>query len=166
MDAAALFQMILAVSGSPMTSDRAETMPGFRGGQPITSVGRTYEDTAQVTASFSTGSQLRRRRATRSDSSTDHLWALELRKPASMLDNTAKQEVGPWANNRVENFFLPFRRRERTMLRFRQMKRLQKFSSLHAAFHNPFNQDRHLISRDTYKAQRSTALAEWKTLAA
>jgi len=40
------------------------------------------------------------------------------------------------------------------MRRFRQMKTLQKFSSVHAAFHNHFNQDRHLISRETYKAQR------------
>ena len=81
------------------------------------------------------------------------------------LGYTAKQEVGRWANNRVENSHLPFRRRERAMLRFRQMKTLQKFSSVHAAFHNHFNQDRHLISRETYKAQRSVALAEWKTLA-
>jgi putative transposase len=51
------------------------------------------------------------------------------------------------------------------MLRFRQMKTLQKFSSVHAAFHNPFNQDRHLISRDDFKARRSAAFAEWKTLA-
>jgi putative transposase len=51
------------------------------------------------------------------------------------------------------------------MLRFRQMKTLQKFSSVHAAFHNHFNQDRHLISRETSKAQRSAPLAEWKTLA-
>ena len=40
-----------------------------------------------------------------------------------------KQEVGRWANNRVENSHLPFRRRERAMLRFRQMKSLQKLSS-------------------------------------
>lgn len=82
------------------------------------------------------------------------------------LGNTAKQEVGRWANNRVENSRLPFRRRERAMLRFRQMKSLQKFSSVHAAFHNHFNQDRHLISRESYKAQRSAALAECQTLAA
>ena len=81
------------------------------------------------------------------------------------LGNTERQEVGRWANNRVENSHLPFRRRERAMLRFRQMKTLQKFSSVHTAFHNHFNQDRHLISRETYKAQRSAALAEWKTLA-
>ena len=81
------------------------------------------------------------------------------------LGNTDKQEVVRWANNRVENSHLPFRRRERAMLRFRQMKTLQKFSSVHAAFHNHFNQDRHLISRDDYNARRSAALAEWKTLA-
>ncbi|MDB5395533.1 MAG: transposase [Rhodospirillales bacterium] len=52
------------------------------------------------------------------------------------------------------------------MLRFRRMKTLQKFSSVHAAFHNHFNQDRHLISRDQYKAQRSAALAERRALAA
>lgn len=45
------------------------------------------------------------------------------------------------------------------------MKTLQKFGSAHAAFHNLVNQDLHLISRETYKAQRSAALAEWKTLA-
>lgn len=46
------------------------------------------------------------------------------------LGNTDKQEVGRWANNRVENSHLSFRRRERAMLRFRQMKTLQKFASV------------------------------------
>jgi putative transposase len=32
--------------------------------------------------------------------------------------NAGKQEVGPWASNRVENSHLPFRRREQAMLRF------------------------------------------------
>jgi len=41
---------------------------------------------------------------------------------------------------------LPFRRRERTTLRFRQKKTLQKLSAVHAAFQNPFNQDRQRIS--------------------
>lgn len=82
------------------------------------------------------------------------------------LGNTAKQEIGRWANNRVENSHQPFKREERAMLKFRQMKTLQKFSSVHAALHDHFNQDRYLISRETYKAQRSAALDEWKTLAA
>lgn len=42
------------------------------------------------------------------------------------LGNRRKKETGRWANNRLENSHLPFRRRERAMLRFRQMKTLQK----------------------------------------
>ena len=82
------------------------------------------------------------------------------------LGNADLQEVGRWANNRVENSHLPFRRRERAMNRFRRMKTLQKFSSVHASFHNHFNQERHLTSRETYKTNRSAALAEWRTIAA
>ena len=81
------------------------------------------------------------------------------------LGNTDKQEVGRWANNRVENSHLPFRRRERAMLRFRRMKTLQKFASVHANVHNHFNLERHLVDRQTYKDRRSAALAEWQILA-
>jgi putative transposase len=63
------------------------------------------------------------------------------------LGNTEKQEVGRWANNRVENSHLSFRGRERAMLRFRRMSSLQKFASVHAIVHNHFNSERHLIDR-------------------
>ena len=88
--------------------------------------------------------------------------------PAAMreLGNEDRREMGRWKNNRVENSYLPFRRRERAMLRFRQMKSLQKFASLHANVHNHFNSQRHLIDRQTYKTARSAALAEWQTLMA
>ena len=69
-------------------------------------------------------------------------------------------------NNRAENSHLPIRRRERAMTRFRRMRTLQKFSSVHASFHNHFNQERHLVSREVYKQRRSAALAEWRALAA
>ena len=75
-----------------------------------------------------------------------------------------RQEIGCWANNRVENSHQPFRRRERAMLRLRRMKTLQRFSSVHAAFHNHFNQDRHLVSRNDYKVRRSAAMAEWEKI--
>ena len=65
---------------------------------------------------------------------------------------------------RVESSHLPFRRRERAMLRFRQMKSLQKFASVHANVHNHFNQERHLVDRETYKTRRSAALVEWQNL--
>src|ERR1700712_4711851 len=81
------------------------------------------------------------------------------------LGNREKQEVGGGANNRVENSHLPFRRRERAMLRFRQMKTLQKFASVHADVHNHFNLERHLVDRNTYKERRSAALAQWQSLA-
>ena len=82
------------------------------------------------------------------------------------IGNADRQQTGRRLNNRAENSHLPIRRRERALLRFRQMKTLQKFSAVHAAFHNHFNQDRHLISRDNYKSRRSAALAEWKALTA
>ena len=81
------------------------------------------------------------------------------------LGNGEKQQTGRWKNNRVENSHLPFRRRERAMLRFRQMKTLQKFASIHASVHNHFNSERHLVDRQTYKTRRSAALAEWQLLA-
>ena len=88
--------------------------------------------------------------------------------PAAMreLGNQDRQEMGRYLNNRVENSHLPFRRRERAMLRFRQMKSLQKFASVHASLHNHFNSERHLVDRQTFKARRSAALAEWQSLAA
>ncbi len=67
-------------------------------------------------------------------------------------------------HGRAENSHLSFRRRERAMLWFRRMKTLQKFASVHANVHNHFNQERHLVDRQTYKTRRSTALAEWQSL--
>ncbi|WP_140419530.1 DDE-type integrase/transposase/recombinase, partial [Sphingobium sp. Z007] len=81
------------------------------------------------------------------------------------LGNREKQEVGRWANNGVENSHLPFRRRERAMLRFKQMKALQKFASVHADLHNHFSLERHLIDRKTFKERRSAAPAEWRLIA-
>ena len=80
------------------------------------------------------------------------------------LGNGQKQRVGRWANNRVENSHLPFRRRERAMLRFRQMKSLQKFASVHANVHNHFNRVRDLVDHPTFKDRRSAALAKWQSL--
>jgi len=88
--------------------------------------------------------------------------------PAAMKDLGIKErrEMGRWLNNRAENSHLPIRRRERAMLRFRRMKSLQKFASVHANVHNHFNQERHLIDKQTFKNRRSAALAEWQSLVA
>jgi putative transposase len=50
--------------------------------------------------------------------------------------------------------------RQRAMNRFRRMKTLQNFASVHASFHNLSNQERHLTSRRTYKERRSEAFSE------
>ena len=86
------------------------------------------------------------------------------RAAMKVLGNAERQEVGRWANNRVEISHLLFRRRERAMLRFRQMKTLQKFASVHANVHNHFSLERHLTDRKTYKERRSAALTEWQIL--
>ncbi len=52
------------------------------------------------------------------------------------------------------------------MLRFRRMKTLQEFASVHANVHNHFNQESHLVDRQTYKDRRSAALAEWQCVMA
>ena len=77
-----------------------------------------------------------------------------------------KQETGRWINNRAENSHLPFRRRERAMLRFRRRQTLQKFSAIHSSVCNHFNQERHLTSRDNFKLQRNAAISEWRRLCA
>ena len=76
-----------------------------------------------------------------------------------------RQECGRWLNNRVENSHQPFRRRERAMAKFRDVRTLQKFASLHASIHNHLNQERHLNHRDIFKQRRAAALAEWRQLA-
>ncbi len=77
-----------------------------------------------------------------------------------------RQETGRWLNNRAENSHLPFRRRERAMLRFRRMRSLQNFAAVHASVLNHFNQERSLSSRHLFNTNRAAALAEWRQLGA
>jgi putative transposase len=83
-----------------------------------------------------------------------------------VIGNEAKQDVGRRHNNRAENSHLPFRRRERAMLRFRRMRSLQKFVAVHSSVHNHFNLERHINDRNWFKENRTAALAEWRQLAA
>ena len=80
------------------------------------------------------------------------------------IGSAGRHEVGRRLNNRAENSHQPFRRRERAMQRFRSLKTLQKFSSVHLQVHNQFNEERHLVTRQDYKQRRSAALAEWRAL--
>ena len=93
---------------------------------------------------------------------TDLLWSYGA--AMKVIGNADKQEMGRWLNNRAENSHLPFRRRERAMLRFRRTRSLQKFVTVHSSVHNHFNQERHLYSRSNFKLNRTAALAEWRQL--
>ena len=80
------------------------------------------------------------------------------------LGNEGKQETGRWLNKRAEKSHLPLRRRERAMLRCRQMRCLQKFAAVHSSDYNHFKQERALYSRDHFKTNRTAALTEWRML--
>jgi transposase-like protein len=70
------------------------------------------------------------------------------------------------ANNRAENSHQPVRRRERKMQRFKSAGSAQRFLSIHAAVHNTFNLQRHLVSRSTLRAFRTEAAAQWQAAVA
>src|SRR5467141_1904392 len=75
-------------------------------------------------------------------------------------------EQGLRSNNRAENSHQPVRRRERKMQRFKSARSAQRFLSMHAAVHNTFNLQRHLISRSTLRIFRSEAASEWRNAVA
>lgn len=52
------------------------------------------------------------------------------------------------------------------MLRFRRMRSLQKFATVHSSVSYHFNQERSLSSRNIFKLNRTAALAEWRQLCA
>ena len=82
------------------------------------------------------------------------------------IGNEQRQKTGRLLNNRAENSHLPVRRRERAMQRFRSMRSLHKFASVHASVCNHFNKERALYSKDNFKLNRAAALAEWRDLGA
>ena len=75
---------------------------------------------------------------------------------------TCPHEQGLRANNRAENSHQVVRRRERKMQRFKSAASAQRFLNMHAAVHNTFNLQRHLIFRPTLRVFRAEAAAQWQ----
>ena len=75
---------------------------------------------------------------------------------------TCRHEQGLRKNNRAENSHQAVRRRERKMQRFKSARFVQRFLSMHAAVHNTFNLQRHLVSRPTLRVFRAEAANQWR----
>jgi putative transposase len=82
------------------------------------------------------------------------------------LGLTCPHEQGIRRNNRAENSHQVVRRRERKLQRFKSARSAQRFLSMHAAVHNTFNLQRHLVSRSTLRKFRADATAQWKSAVA
>lgn len=67
-------------------------------------------------------------------------------------------EQGLRAINWAENSYQPIRRRERKMQRFKSPGSAQRVVFAHAAVHNTFNVQRHLVSRSTLLLHRADAM--------
>ena len=82
--------------------------------------------------------------------------------PELILGLSARHEQGLRQNNRAENSHQPVRRRERKMQGFKSPGSAQRFLSMHAAVHNTFNLQRHLVSRRTLRLFRAEAAQAWQ----
>jgi putative transposase len=75
-------------------------------------------------------------------------------------------EQGLRMNNRAKISHQLVRRRERNLQPFKSARSAQRFLSMHAAVHNTFNLQRHLVSRSTLRIFRAEAAAQWLEAAA
>jgi len=78
------------------------------------------------------------------------------------LGLSCPHQQGLRQNNRAENSHQAVRRRERKMQRFKSARSAQRFLSMHAAIHNTFNLQRHLVSRATLRIFRAEAANQWR----
>jgi putative transposase len=69
-------------------------------------------------------------------------------------------------NKRAEHSHRPVRWREQKMQRFRSARSAQRFLSSHAAIHNTFNLQRHLVSCRTLRTFRAEAMQAWQVATA
>ena len=140
-----MHRALLARSSNPKRSTPNQVVPG----------------SAKVTVAWRTVNYVCGKRYPRPDAIiTDRLRSY--RAALRELGGSGLHQAGRWLNNRAENSHLPFRRREHAMLRFRRMRSLQKFATVHSVVYNHFNLRRSLCSRDNFKLNRAGALVQWR----
>jgi putative transposase len=79
---------------------------------------------------------------------------------------SARHEQGLRQNNRAENPDQVVRRRERKMQGFKTPGSAQCLLSTHAAIHDTFTIQRHLLSRRTLRIFRAEAQERWQNVTA
>ncbi len=85
----------------------------------------------------------------------------------------AKREIMPGVehrshkglNNRAENSHQPTRRRERIMKRFKSLRHLQRFVSIHDPIANLFHLPRHEMTSEDFRELRTAAMDAWRDIA-
>ncbi|WP_442865092.1 DDE-type integrase/transposase/recombinase [Bosea sp. NBC_00550] len=82
------------------------------------------------------------------------------------LGLSARHEQGLRRNNRAENSHQVIRRRECKTQLFKSPMSAQRSLCVHAAVHNLFHLERHLISGATLRLFRATAAQQWQTATA
>jgi transposase-like protein len=82
------------------------------------------------------------------------------------LGMTCRHEQGIRQNNQAENSHQVVRCRERKLQSFKSARSAQRFLSMHAAVHNTFNLQRHVLSRSALQKFRADAAAQWKSAVA
>jgi transposase-like protein len=107
------------------------------------------------------------RKLLKKQGSVPKLWVTDkLRSYAAAfrcLGLTCPHQQGLRDNNLAENSHQAVRRRERKLRRFKLARSGQRFLSMHAAVHNTFNLQRHLVSRSTLRVFRAEATVQWQT---
>ena len=71
-----------------------------------------------------------------------------------------------YANNRVEVSHQPTRQRERHMRRFKSLRHVQRFLSIHSPINNLFRIGRHLVRAAHYRVFRDQAFTTWREVTA
>jgi transposase-like protein len=91
-----------------------------------------------------------------------HRQAALLRLGVSAIRAELRHQQGLRHNYRAQNSHQPVRRREPKMQRFKSARSAPRFLSMHAAIHNTFNFQRHLVSPATLGIFRAEAANQWR----
>ncbi len=75
---------------------------------------------------------------------------------------SVRHSTTQYANNRAEVSHQPTRQRERHMRRFKSLRQVQQFLSVHSPINNLFRVGRHLMKAAHYRLFRERAFTTWR----